>query len=757
MTVTALLLTGAFALTVEGHLPDHTKGLWIYPQLPLVDVYYGVLALALSFLFVSILAGMASVRRMSEFMLSRTSKQQETLRELRQIAFEQLEHLHMVEDGNERYRSQPQQPHQPQQQQQQHHHQQPQQQSQPQQQQSHPRNSRDFPNPTAASFFGVDDENCNQNYFNQVLNNPNPNPNFNNNNSSNSPNTINLNKKTTHDILRKARRDFSKRLWEQPVLVCNWRRLGHGLHVVNFDEWYHYDMVSLLSNLNVILFKFGAILLLITMGIYVEAHRRFNDPSYDDDDNNIYIDDENEKNNNFTIENRASFIFWFIIFFFAIGFLIIFEVSEYLYPLPSWRSFDDNYFKAFKPSSSPYSSSSSSITINKFKKSSSFIVDNHDEQTGSGVSSNATSTSTSNHMFDYGMKVEIVNYIDPITLEPSIHNKRIGLCLEPVEIEQNESTNQHINNTKILGWKIFLFKSLYPPYFLPEININVPNENIKIPTIQNSLYNKTLISNHYKYNKHHYDDSKSNIIINNHHHWLCYLNPFSYFFNHSTCNAFLMTVNVTDMQSKKTELFELIDVDGNGKIDMFELCTMLLRFQPPPIPCMDILSSSSTSTSPFSSSPSSSSSTTTTTTSFQDIVTSKKSTDNAILAHEMLREFPMLQEALIELVEKLLHHEPLFIILKYKNNKLAYHYLLFILKLVEMSLLQIRNGIPILDMDVTLSFKDKIFNYYYYLKIFHPSSSSISNISSSSTTTTTAISKQEWDKVMNRIFLEKFF
>mmetsp|Transcript_445 Transcript_445/g.511 ORF Transcript_445/g.511 Transcript_445/m.511 type:complete len:230 (+) Transcript_445:1-690(+) len=86
MTVSALFLGCGFVLAVEGTLPPTTQELWMFPLLSLVDVYYSVVAACVAFLLVSVLAGMVVVKRMARFMLSRTAKQQETLRGLRELA-----------------------------------------------------------------------------------------------------------------------------------------------------------------------------------------------------------------------------------------------------------------------------------------------------------------------------------------------------------------------------------------------------------------------------------------------------------------------------------------------------------------------------------------------------------------------------------------------------------------------------------------------------------------------------------------------
>mmetsp|Transcript_9412 Transcript_9412/g.13759 ORF Transcript_9412/g.13759 Transcript_9412/m.13759 type:complete len:466 (-) Transcript_9412:113-1510(-) len=93
MTVAALFLAGAFALAVEGQLPPNTGGLYFFPSISLLNAYYFCLAACIALLFISILSGMVVVKRMARFMLSRTAKQQETLKQLRELANKQLREL----------------------------------------------------------------------------------------------------------------------------------------------------------------------------------------------------------------------------------------------------------------------------------------------------------------------------------------------------------------------------------------------------------------------------------------------------------------------------------------------------------------------------------------------------------------------------------------------------------------------------------------------------------------------------------------
>ena len=56
--------------------------------------------------------------------------------------------------------------------------------------------------------------------------------------------------------LQKARHQFSEHLWEQPVLVMDWRPIGSGRHVVSFQDWYYYDKVRTISTINILACRF---------------------------------------------------------------------------------------------------------------------------------------------------------------------------------------------------------------------------------------------------------------------------------------------------------------------------------------------------------------------------------------------------------------------------------------------------------------------------------------------------------------------
>ena len=71
--------------------------------------------------------------------------------------------------------------------------------------------------------------------------------------------------------LRQMRVNFSRRLWEQPVLVVDWNSINRGRHIVGFDEWYAYNCQTI-SNVAYFCFEVGAGCLMVAMGLYVEAH-----------------------------------------------------------------------------------------------------------------------------------------------------------------------------------------------------------------------------------------------------------------------------------------------------------------------------------------------------------------------------------------------------------------------------------------------------------------------------------------------------
>lgn len=241
MTVAALFLAGCFALAVEGQLPAETGHLLFAPRILIIDAFYLCLAACIAFLFVSILSGMVVVKRMAHFMLSRTAKQQETLRQLRELANTQLRELQSTEKDD------------------------------------------------AAQ------TNCEN--FNGRAN-------------------------KVRDRLQQTRREFSKHLWEQPMMVMGWRPIHAGRHVVSFQEWYFYDKVSTIAKLSSASFKVGAVLLFLALGIYEEGQLRFNE--------DLMMGSQRNE--------HAALLFWVTLLSIGGFFFLYLEITETVFPIPSWRN-----------------------------------------------------------------------------------------------------------------------------------------------------------------------------------------------------------------------------------------------------------------------------------------------------------------------------------------------------------------------------------------------------------------------------------
>jgi hypothetical protein len=219
-------------MAVEGTLPPETGNLWMAPAFPLVDVYYICLALCVSFLVLSILGAMCSIKRMATYMLSRTATQQDTLRDLRKEAYEQLKRLEEVEEETLR-----------------------------------PQNlgrSTSVDDPFRLNervrvhmgwYMGAAHYSIGQVVAVR--------------NEKQAPFSANIsgdvwglvydikfdersvevgvekgridrslpNRKTVQESLKSSRKEFSKRLWENPVMVLEWNPVGHGRFVGSFDEW----------------------------------------------------------------------------------------------------------------------------------------------------------------------------------------------------------------------------------------------------------------------------------------------------------------------------------------------------------------------------------------------------------------------------------------------------------------------------------------------------------------------------------------
>ena len=131
---------------------------------------------------------------------------------------------------------------------------------------------------------------------------------------------------TFQEALKDARKEFSSKLWQQPVTVMQWNDVGAGRYVVSFVEWYHYDKVRLMASLNVYFFNMGAVALLLSLGIYTEAHLR------------------REENDDEANSKKAVVIFWVVLAgTAALGGLI--EFANLLWPAPYWRDDIRDYAK----------------------------------------------------------------------------------------------------------------------------------------------------------------------------------------------------------------------------------------------------------------------------------------------------------------------------------------------------------------------------------------------------------------------------
>jgi hypothetical protein len=76
---------------------------------------------------------------------------------------------------------------------------------------------------------------------------------------------------TVLDIgLKKVRSKFSEMLFNQPIVVVPWNKLGNGRLITSFDEWFCYEC-GFLSWANIWCFKLGAVMLLANYGLYIHA------------------------------------------------------------------------------------------------------------------------------------------------------------------------------------------------------------------------------------------------------------------------------------------------------------------------------------------------------------------------------------------------------------------------------------------------------------------------------------------------------
>lgn len=270
MTIDALFLSGAFALVVEGQLPPgvtHRNFDFRYlpflnrTNTPVVPTYYATLAVGLGCLFVSILLSMALVERMSIFMVRRGSNYQTSLKQMRRIARDMMDHVHsttiraskemtlgqLVEvdaegqlghgppkvflgvitgthlDGRVDVRflsaGQTTQP-------------------------AHQVDSDEhlgFAQPEALVEKRV------------------------------APGRVRRAKVDQRTWHKEKRREFADKLFDQPVIIADWRTLHGGRYTSLFEVWYDKHCAGL-AFMCTLLFKLGSFLLLVTLGIYVYAH-----------------------------------------------------------------------------------------------------------------------------------------------------------------------------------------------------------------------------------------------------------------------------------------------------------------------------------------------------------------------------------------------------------------------------------------------------------------------------------------------------
>ena len=784
MTVSALLLGCGFVLAVEGTLPAIGKTqpsmtLWLFPRLGLVDVYYFCVAMAVALLLISVMAGMDVVKRMARFMLSRTAKQQETLRELRELANKQLRELQVSDDefwksnnnpesasssasaskiklGSEvrvhrkgapsgvgvirymkqvnahdgggtrtnnynrrgsRYRR---------------------------------RGKTDPPvlaNAGAGTVAGADYAGAKTTpATTMIFDVEYPDGRYEDDISIDNIEVISI-----QERLQKARHQFSEHLWEQPVLVMDWRPIGSGRHVVSFQEWYYYDKVSLISNLNVFAFKAGAIFLIFALGLYVEANLRW---SVGGELNSRY--------------DRSCLIFWGVLLSIALSLYGYLEFVEFMYPTPHWRDtvgVDATRSSFWRAASRGGSNGGSNSSVSN-RSCSMQNLHNQNQHHLNGVGG-INGSSHNNNDFEVGARVRVkqkASRVASVSGRSGTANNRPttavveGRCLKQIHVDgaakSSETRKNHVLRKSIVDSLNLDELSLSinddgssaseidieapsPPSTPFEENNNdadavvvdleSPSSNHNSST-EDETTDSSLSSSRLKTKKDDSDDTNDGQQRDEPTQWVVMLNDTKEIkvfaqnelqpIHHSSSSwshhhqklgyqSSLEMVNIEVIKVKQQELFEAIDTDVTGRVNINEICNTL-GFDLPPINAADddneygyYNEDTTDSTQAWYTSISGSllrghrkNNTKTKRNRRHGIVTSNNRIirQYQIKARSILREHSILQEAVLKLLERLVRRQYYFIILEQENMRKAHRYLRKVKKQAAEALHAIDNG-----------------------------------------------------------------
>ena len=120
-------------------------------------------------------------------------------------------------------------------------------------------------------------------------------------------------------------------------------------------------------------------------------------------------------------------------------------------------------------------------------------------------------------------------------------------------------------------------------------------------------------------------------------------------------------------------------------------------------------------------------------------------------AHERLRRNPMLQEAVVDLLDRLLHKDPSFLAMQANNKSKAESYLRRQRSHAEKALRRIRED-PDRSLQMGVNYTKSNHQIDGRRQLLSRSDRGMSDLKEER-----QVDGHEWDAIMNRIFLEKFF
>lgn len=293
---------------------------------------------------------------------------------------------------------------------------------------------------------------------------------------------------------------------------------------------------------------------------------------------------------------------------------------------------------------------------------------------------------------DYSSRVVVENLNGSL----SRYNGREGVCLRPSRV--------------VDSWKVLLQKEVTARGVLPEEEVRIPLENLLK---------------------------------------LSHLSP-------KCSRVRLEMVNVTDIEAKQKELFKLIDINKDNHLDLREI-GLVIGFEPPDIPDLRApflrdevgndhdVGGGDEVPCPLSVHGGLKAA--------QDPLNDPRLLDNSSKVHALLKENPIMQEAILLLLEQLFCDDEAFVRLKLKNEAEAHGCLAVLRTRARKAFARINKGVswPITAESLVASTRNGFFCF--------PGSSPSSRrkITEMNYQGWQKINYQGWQKIMSTIFQKKFF